>query len=122
MSQRGHHKTTGELGSQKRHVKARNLMSAASPECVVVRNVSGTTYLPVCLLSVNEPPSGMSSRGHHKVTCELGARKRHVKARNLMSAVSPECVVDTNTPDTTYLTSATSNGSSSITIHDEIFV
>jgi hypothetical protein len=39
-------------------------------------------------------------------TCELDARKRHVKARNLLSAASPECIVGGNEPSTTSLTSA----------------
>jgi hypothetical protein len=36
--------------------------------------------------------------------------KCHLKAPNLMSAASPECVVGGNAPGTTYLTSAPSNG------------
>jgi hypothetical protein len=63
----------------------------------------------------------MSQRGHRKATCELGARKRHVKARNLMSAASPECVVGGNEPGTTLLTSAPSNSASNIAMHAEIF-
>ena len=53
------------------------------------------------LLTVHTPPPRMSQRGHRKATCELGARKRYVKARNLMSAASPECVVGGNAPGTT---------------------
>jgi hypothetical protein len=41
-------------------------------------------------------------------TCELDARKCHVKARNVLSAASPDCIVGGNEPSTTSLTSAAS--------------
>ncbi len=53
------------------------------------------------LLTVHTPPPRMSQRGHHKSTCEIGARKRYVKTRNLMSVTSPEYVLVDNASDTT---------------------
>jgi len=41
----------------------------------------------VRLLTVHTPPPRMSQRGHSKATFQLGPRKRHVKARNLMNVV-----------------------------------
>ncbi len=65
-------------------------------------------WLARLLTSCTSPPR-MSRNGHHKVTCEIGVRKSHVKARNLKRTVSCEWVVGVNVPNTTYLTTAASN-------------
>ncbi len=63
-------------------------------------------WLPRLLTSYTSPPR-MSRNGYDKTTCEIGAQKRHVKARNLnKNTESCEYVVGGNAPGTTYLTSA----------------
>ena len=79
-------------------------MSAALSECAVGGKKPGTTLLTSAASnSAYITAKNIANMVIAKATFELGARKRHVKARNLMRAASSECVVGGNEPDTTSL-------------------